>query len=82
MALSPSPLEESGDIPRADGTVDLLTGSGDEDVKLWLCTPSGPVLQHTFSACQGGVLSLVARNGTVYAGCQDGHVKVCDQRSK
>lgn len=80
MALLPSPHLTANDPVREDGAVELLTGSGDEDVKLWLCTQEGgPVLQHTFYAGEGdGVLSLVVRNGTVYAGCQAGFVKVWD----
>jgi len=70
-----------------EGTL-LITGGGDETVKVWGCsplssqptsTPQGtPVLLKTFRVSQGGVLSLVARDGTVYAGCQDGCVAVWD----
>ncbi|KZW01583.1 glutathione degradosome [Exidia glandulosa HHB12029] len=84
MALLPSPHLTASDPTREDGAVELLTGSGDEDVKLWLCTQEGgPVLQHTFHAGEGGgVLSLVARSGTVYAGCQAGFVKVWDLETR
>ncbi|KAF8489393.1 hypothetical protein JB92DRAFT_3013429 [Gautieria morchelliformis] len=84
MALLPSLLEGVVDrnyLERPDKSnehVLLLTGSGDESVKVWQCTPSGPVLRHTFACNQGGVLSLVARDSTVYAGCQDGCVAVWD----
>ena len=47
-------------------------------LQLWQCSQSGPTLVHTFEASAGAVLSLVVRNETVYAGCQDGHVKVFD----
>ena len=36
------------------------------------------MLQRTFACNQGGVLSLIARSCTVYAGCQDGCVAVWD----
>jgi len=39
-------------------------------------------LRHTFNACEGGVLSLVTRNGTVFGGCQDGHIKIWDLETK
>ncbi|KAG6333727.1 hypothetical protein ID866_5355, partial [Astraeus odoratus] len=60
----------------------LLTGSGDETVKLWDCTPSGPKLLHTFECSYGAVLSLAARGDIVFAGCQDGYVKVFDLETK
>ncbi|KZS96118.1 glutathione degradosome [Sistotremastrum niveocremeum HHB9708] len=78
MALTPSPLEVSDDEAREDGAIELVTGSGDETVKVWSCSEKGVTWVHTFSGCDGGVLSLVARNGTIYAGCQGGHVKVYD----
>ncbi|KAG6886585.1 hypothetical protein C0992_003273 [Termitomyces sp. T32_za158] len=65
-----------------DGSVQLATGSGDETVKLWDCTPNGPILVHDFECWQGAVLALVAHNETIYAGCQDGHVKVLDLETK
>ncbi|EJC98016.1 Zn-dependent exopeptidase [Fomitiporia mediterranea MF3/22] len=83
MALLPSPLESNAE--REDKVMDqvlLITGSGDETVKLWQCTRSGPELVHTFEADAGAVLSLVARYETVFAGCQDGHVKVFDLGTK
>ena len=33
---------------------------------------------HTFDCCHGAVLSLAAREESVYAGCQEGYVKVWD----
>lgn len=49
---------------------------------MWLATKEGLTERHTFSGCEGGVLSLIARNGTIYAGCQDGHIKIFDQDTK
>ncbi|KAG7087427.1 hypothetical protein E1B28_013393 [Marasmius oreades] len=60
------------------GTVKLLTGSGDETVKVWECTKNGLKLLHTFSCSCGAILSVVVDGDTAYAGCQDGHVKVLD----
>ena len=49
---------------------------------MWLATKEGLTEKHTFSGCEGGVLSIVARNGTIYAGCQDGRIKIFDQDTK
>ena len=38
--------------------------------------------QHTFECCHGAVLSLVTRGDNVYAGCQDGYVKVWDLQAR
>ncbi|KAG6811024.1 hypothetical protein H0H92_009327 [Tricholoma furcatifolium] len=62
--------------------VQLATGSGDETVKLWGCTEKGPVLVHEFQCANGAVLALVAQKETIYAGCQDGYVKVLDLETK
>lgn len=80
MALSPSHLY--GGDGHSDEELYLLTGSGDEEVKMWLATKEGLTEKHTFSGCEGGVLSLIARNGTIYAGCQDGNIKIFDQDTK
>ncbi|THH11663.1 hypothetical protein EW145_g494 [Phellinidium pouzarii] len=83
MAMLPSTLEGNVEEENKEmKDVLLVTGSGDETVKLWRCTSSGPDLLHTFDASAGAVLSLVARHETVYAGCQDGHVKVFDLGTK
>ena len=37
---------------------------------------------HEFTCNQGAVLALVAKGDTIYAGCQDGHVKVFDLETK
>ncbi|KAJ8090465.1 hypothetical protein PM082_019063 [Marasmius tenuissimus] len=62
--------------------VKLVTGSGDESVKVWECTKEGPKLVHTFSCYHGAVLSIVGQGNTVYAGCQDGHVKILDLETR
>lgn len=41
-----------------------------------------PALLHTFDCGIGGVLALTARGDTVYAGCQDGVVKVWDLETR
>ncbi|KAE9389922.1 Zn-dependent exopeptidase [Gymnopus androsaceus JB14] len=58
--------------------VTLATGSGDETVKLWKCTSSGPSVIHTFECNYGAVLALIGQGQTLYGGCQDGHIKVLD----
>ncbi|KAK7039186.1 hypothetical protein VNI00_010091 [Paramarasmius palmivorus] len=62
--------------------VKLVTGSGDESVKVWGCSDDGPKLEHTFQCYHGAVLSIVVQGETVYAGCQDGHVKVLDLETR
>lgn len=37
---------------------------------------------HEFECTHGAVLALVARGDTIYAGCQDGYVKVLDLETK
>ncbi|KZT64245.1 Zn-dependent exopeptidase [Daedalea quercina L-15889] len=88
MALVPSVREGSDDAP-FDGTserrdLQLVTGSGDESVKLWQLAPANPtpMLLHTFECCTGAVLAVVVRGETVYAGCQDGHLKVWDLETR
>jgi di- and tripeptidase len=49
---------------------------------MWLATKEGLTEKHTFSGCEDGVLSLVARNGIIYAGCRDGQIKIFDQDTK
>ncbi|KZT19994.1 glutathione degradosome [Neolentinus lepideus HHB14362 ss-1] len=83
MALLPSNRDGSDDPkPSLSGKTYLVTGSGDETVKLWNCDPAGLTLAHTFDCCHGAVLSLTARGDTVFAGCQDGYVKVWDLETK
>ncbi|KIK56110.1 hypothetical protein GYMLUDRAFT_47327 [Collybiopsis luxurians FD-317 M1] len=70
------------DDGESNGTTTLVTGSGDETVKIWTCsnTSTGrPILAHTFECNYGAVLALAAQGvQTVYGGCQDGHIKVLD----
>lgn len=66
----------------AGAGVTLATGSGDETVKVWKCTTAGPTIVHTFECNFGAVLALVARSDTLYAGCQDGHIKVLDLETR
>lgn len=66
-----------------DGITRLATGSGDECIKLWKCLPNArPELEHEFTFDRGAVLSIVAKGDTIYAGCQDGIVKVVDLETK
>ncbi|KAI0317637.1 Zn-dependent exopeptidase [Amylostereum chailletii] len=83
MALVPSPRDGSDDAPplERDGVL-LVTGSGDETVKVWKCTDAGPEYQHTFDCCHGAVLSIATRGDNVYSGCQDGYVKVWDLQTR
>ncbi|KAK0476079.1 hypothetical protein IW261DRAFT_1491846 [Armillaria novae-zelandiae] len=60
------------------GGVKLISGSGDESIKIWSCTSNGPVLEHEFTCSIGAVFALVTQGDTIYGGCQDGIVKVLD----
>ncbi|KAF9219228.1 glutathione degradosome [Gyrodon lividus] len=83
MAIMPSQRSGSDDLAlQPCASYQLLSGSGDETVKIWTCTTSGPVLTHTFECNHGAVLSLVVRGDTIFAGCQDGYVKVFDLETK
>ncbi|KDQ62261.1 hypothetical protein JAAARDRAFT_30154 [Jaapia argillacea MUCL 33604] len=83
LAIMPSTKEGSDDpCPFRHGVVHLVTGSGDETVKLWSCNSTGPTLLHTFDCCHGAVLSLATRGDTIFSGCQDGYVKVWDLETK
>ncbi|KZV68817.1 Zn-dependent exopeptidase [Peniophora sp. CONT] len=83
MALLPSSREGSDDVsPRADGETYLVTGSGDEAIKAWRLTPFGPEFVAECECSHGAVLSLAACGDTVYAGCQDGYVKVWDLQTR
>ncbi|KIY51443.1 Zn-dependent exopeptidase [Fistulina hepatica ATCC 64428] len=65
------------------GGVLLLTGSGDETVKIWKCSASGqPSLEYSFPGTKGAVYAIAATDETVYAACQDGYVKVIDVETK
>lgn len=69
-------------ILEQENAAQLATGSGDETVKLWSCTENGPVLVQQFDCTYGAVLALISRRDTIYAGCQDGYVKVLDLETK
>lgn len=56
----------------------LVTGSGDETMKVWRCSPTGLELLNTIECTHGAILSLVTREDILYAGCQDGYVRVWD----
>ncbi|KAF8208640.1 hypothetical protein K438DRAFT_1812622 [Mycena galopus ATCC 62051] len=60
----------------------LVTGSGDESVKIWECSENQPTELHAFECTNGAIYSLVVKDETVYAGCQDGSVKVLDLETK
>lgn len=66
-------------VDRPDGSKWLVSGSGDSDVKVWLCCPGGglQLLSH-FSDLSGGVLSLTYRDSLLYAGLQDGEILIWD----
>jgi len=49
---------------------------------LWDCSSPAPILQYTFECNQGAVLSIVVRGETIYAGFQDGYIKVLDLETR
>ncbi|KAF8315648.1 Zn-dependent exopeptidase [Clavulina sp. PMI_390] len=91
-SFEPTQRFESDRNARKDGEIRFVTGSGDEDVKIWSFAPNAadpsPKLLHTFEMppptnicpsseyCGGAVLSVMVRNDCVYAGCQGGLVVV------
>ncbi|KAI0061595.1 Zn-dependent exopeptidase [Artomyces pyxidatus] len=77
MALLPSIRDGSDDVQEGQ-EVQLVTGSGDETVKVWKCTETGLELTNTIACTHGAVLSIATRGDMLYAGCQDGYVKVWD----
>jgi di- and tripeptidase len=46
--------------------------------QIWACSAEGTTLLTTFEFTHGAVLALTAKGDTLYAGCQDGYVKVLD----
>ena len=51
-------------------------------VQLWNCAEEGPTLVHEYECGHGAVLAVVASGDSIYAGCQDGYVKVLDLETK
>ncbi|KAJ7069976.1 hypothetical protein C8F01DRAFT_1246134 [Mycena amicta] len=64
--------------------VRLATGGGDEFVKIWECSDRTPTEVHAFECTNSGaIFSLVVKDdSTIFAGCQDGSVKVLDLDTK
>jgi di- and tripeptidase len=50
--------------------------------KLWDCKNVTPAEVCQFECGSGAVYTIVASRDTIYAGCQDGHVKVFDLETK
>jgi di- and tripeptidase len=46
--------------------------------QVWRCSPTGLELLDTIECTHGAILSLVTREDILYAGCQDGYVRVWD----
>ena len=51
-------------------------------LQVWDLSSGAPVLRDTFECGDGAVLAVVVRGDTVYAGCQDGYVKVLDLETR
>ncbi|KJA17478.1 hypothetical protein HYPSUDRAFT_146481 [Hypholoma sublateritium FD-334 SS-4] len=69
-------------LSERDGVVQFATGSGDETVKIWNFSDKTPTLAHEFECNHGAVLAIAARGDTIFAGCQDGYVRVFDLETK
>ena len=66
-------------VPRPDGSRILASGSGDCDIKIWLCHASGGLeFVRGFDGLSGAVLSFAVRDSLLYAGVQDGEIAVWD----
>ena len=66
-------------VIRPDGSTWLISGSGDSDVKIWLCHPQGGLqFLRGFDSLTGAVLSFAFRDSLLYAGLQDGGIIVWD----
>ncbi|KIS00153.1 di- and tripeptidase [Cryptococcus deuterogattii 2001/935-1] len=66
-------------LSRPNGDRWLVSGSGDSDVKIWECHPSGGVtLIRQFDSLSGAVLSFAFRDDLLYAGLQAGEIAVWD----
>ncbi|KAJ7242825.1 hypothetical protein B0H12DRAFT_839440 [Mycena haematopus] len=66
----------------SEAVIRLVTGGGDECVKIWDCSKKVPTELHAFECTNGAIYSIVVKDETVYAGCQDGSVKVLDLETK
>ncbi|KAL1683459.1 hypothetical protein EV122DRAFT_201331 [Schizophyllum commune] len=60
--------------------IKLVTGAGDETVKVWNVAEDvhTPDLLGEFNCGHGAVYAIVTTRDTIFAGCQDGYVKVLD----
>ncbi|PWN46394.1 Zn-dependent exopeptidase [Ceraceosorus guamensis] len=57
----------------------LVSGSGDEDIKLWSCTPDGLTQEAVLHHSDNGVLALASWGScTLFAGLQGGDIEVWD----
>lgn len=66
-------------LSRPNGDKWLVSGSGDSDVKIWECHPSGGItLIRQFNSLSGAVLSFAFRDDLLYAGLQAGEIAVWD----
>lgn len=59
-----------------------MNDSAHDFPQVWDVNSAVPSLQHTFDCGEGAVLAVVVRGDTVYAGCQDGYVKVLDLETR
>ncbi|KAH8818878.1 hypothetical protein DL96DRAFT_1622249 [Flagelloscypha sp. PMI_526] len=62
----------------------LVTGSGDEKVKVWRLSEECPKLVHEFDCGHGAIYGFVSQvdEGTIYAASQDGYVFVLDLETR
>jgi len=66
-------------VTRPDGSRWLISGSGDSDIKVWLCHPAGGLeFLRVFDGLAGAILSFAVRDSLLYAGMQDGEISVWD----
>ncbi|ADV22824.1 di- and tripeptidase [Cryptococcus gattii E566] len=66
-------------LSRPNGDRWLVSGSGDSDIKIWECHPSGGVTPiRQFDSLSGAVLSFAFRDDLLYAGLQAGEIAVWD----
>jgi di- and tripeptidase len=68
---------------RSNDVTWLVSGSGDSDVKVWECQPGGGLkFLFSFDSLPGAVFCLVSRDDLLFAGLQNGQVKVWDMETK